>query len=336
MSRYILTRLLVVPLVMFGVSLLVFVLMHVFLLDPARALSGQAQYTTKQRMDQIRHELGLDDALPVQLVHYYSSLLRGDLGRALFTSRPVVEEIGLRLPATIELTVASMCIAVVAGVSVGTLAAVRHHSIIDYLCMGGAVLGFAIPVFWLGLMMIAIFSVALGWFPTGARLDATIMLPRVTGFVLVDALIARDGEVFLNGLRHLAMPAVALSLYDVALLTRMTRSAVLEVTGQDYVRTARAKGLLPHTIIVGHTLRNALLPIVTLVGLEFASLLGGAVLTETVFSWPGAGNLLATAILRSDYPLVQGGVLLISLGYVLINLVVDILYAFIDPRIRYA
>jgi peptide/nickel transport system permease protein len=336
MSRYILTRLLAVPLVIFGVSLLVFVVMHAFLLDPSRALAGQAMYTTKERMDLIRHELGLDDPQPVQLVHYYGNLFRGDLGRSLFTGRPVVEEIGLRLPATVELTVSSMFIAVVVGVSAGTVAALRHHSAIDYVCTGGAVLGFAIPVFWLGLMMIAIFSVALGWFPTGSRLDPTIMLPRVTGFVLVDAVLARDGAAFLNGLHHLAMPMVALSLYDVALLTRMTRSAVLEVVGQDYVRTARAKGLLPHTIIVLHTLKNALLPIVTLVGVEFANLLGGAVLTETVFSWPGVGHLLATAILGSDYPLVQGGVLLISLGYVLINLLVDILYGFIDPRIKYA
>lgn len=335
MTRYVLTRLAAIPVVMAGVALLVFVLMHVFLLDPARALSGQSQYTTQERMDEIRRELGLDDSLIDQFLRYVGDLLRGDLGNSLFTNRPVLEEIGLRLPATIELTLYSMIIATTVGISVGAIAAMRHRSVFDYLGMAGSVIGFSMPVYWLGLMMIAIFSVQLGWFPTGGRIDATIELPRVTGFVLVDAALAGDMRAFLSGLRHLVLPAVALSLYDMALLTRMTRAVMLEVLGQDYIRTAHAKGLPRRPIIVRHALRNALLPLVTLIGLQFANLLGGAVLTETVFSWPGAGNLLATGILRADYPLVQGGVLLISFGYVVINLLVDILYASINPRIRY-
>jgi peptide/nickel transport system permease protein len=335
-SRFVLSRLLAVPLVMVGVSLLVFVLMHVFLLDPARALSGQAQYTTQARMDQIRHELGLDDPLPIQLVNYYAHLAQGDLGRALFTSRPVVEEIGLRMPATIELTIASMSIAVVVGISAGALAAVRYHSFLDYLSTAVSLAGFSLPVFWLGLMLIALFSVRLGWFPTGGRLDATLILPRITGFILVDAVLAGNGKAFVSGVRHLAMPAIALSFYDVALLTRVTRAAMLDVISQDYIRTAAGKGLAGRAIIFRHALKNALLPVVTLIGLEFANLLGGAVLTETVFSWPGVGNLLVTAIQRADYPLVQGGVLLVSFGYVAINLIVDMLYAFLNPRICYA
>lgn len=336
MTRYIASRLLSVPLVMAGVAFLVFVLMHVFLLDPARALSGQAQYTTQVRMDQIRHELGLDLPLLDQFARYVANLLHGDLGRSLFTGRPVVEEIALRLPATLELTIASLLIATTVGISIGAFAAVRHHSLVDYLSMAGSVVGFSMPVFWLGLMMIAFFSVQLGWFPTGGRIDATMELPRVTGFILVDALLAGDGQAFWSGLRHLVLPAVALSLYDMALLTRITRAVMLEILGQDYIRTAHAKGLTPRRVMFRHALRNAMLPLVTLIGLQFASLLGGAVLTETVFSWPGAGNLLATGILRADYPLVQGGVLLISFGYVMINLLVDVLYASINPRIRYA
>ena len=335
MTTYIVKRLLAIPLVLFGVSLLVFVVMHVFLLDPARALSGQAQYTSLERMERVRHELRLDEPLHMQLVYYYKDLLRGDLGRALFTSRPVTEEILQRLPATIELTVASLIIAVVIGISTGVIAAVRHHTIVDYLTMAGAIAGFTMPVFWLGLMMISLFSVKLGWFPTGGRIDATMMLPRVTGFILIDAVLAGDSEAFLDGLHHIIMPAVALSFYDMALFTRMTRSSLLEVISQDYVRTARAKGVKERMVILRHALKNALLPVVTLIGMEFAALLGGAVLTETVFSWPGVGNLLVTAILRSDYPLVQGGVLLISFGYVVINLLVDTVYVFIDPRIRY-
>jgi peptide/nickel transport system permease protein len=334
-TRYVLYRLAAVPLVMAGVALLVFVLMHVFLLDPARALSGQAQYTTQERMDAIREELGLTEPLLQQFLNYSTNLLHGDLGRSLFTNRPVVEEIGLRLPATIELTIASLLLATTFGISIGALAAVRHHTPVDYLSMAGSVVGFSMPVFWLGLMMIAIFSVGLGWFPTGGRIDATLVLPRVTGFILVDAVLAGDGTAFLSGLRHLVLPAVALSLFDMALLTRMTRAVMLEVLAQDYIRTAEAKGLARRPIIFRHALRNALIPLITLIGLQFGSLLGGAVLTETVFSWPGVGNLLATGILRADYPLVQGGVLLISFGYVAINLLVDVLYASINPRIRY-
>jgi peptide/nickel transport system permease protein len=240
------------------------------------------------------------------------------------------------MPATIELTVTSLLIATTVGISIGAIAAVRHHSLVDYLSMAGSVVGFSMPVFWLALMMISLFSVQLGWFPTGGRIDATIELPRVTGFILGDAVLARDGEAFVSGLRHLFLPAIALSLYDMALMTRITRAVMLEVLGQDYLRTAHAKGLAPRPIMFRHALRNAMLPLVTLIGLQFASLLGGAVLTETVFSWPGAGNLLATGILRADYPLVQGGVLLISFGYVMVNLLVDVLYVSINPRIRYS
>ncbi len=336
MNRYVLGRLLAVPLVMAGVAILVFVLMHVFLLDPARALSGQAQYTTQVRMDQIRHELGLDLPLIEQFVRYVANILHGDLGRSLFTGRPVVEEIAFRMPATVELTVTSLLIATTVGISIGVIAAVRHHSLVDYLSMAGSVVGFSMPVFWLGLMMISLFSVQLGWFPTGGRIDATIELPRVTGFILGDAVLARDGEAFVSGLRHLFLPAIALSLYDMALMIRITRAVMLEVLGQDYLRTAHAKGLAGRPIMFRHALRNAMLPLVTLIGLQFASLLGGAVLTETVFSWPGVGNLLATGILRADYPLVQGGVLLISFGYVMVNLLVDVLYVSINPRIRYS
>ncbi|MDI7250887.1 MAG: ABC transporter permease, partial [Bacillota bacterium] len=247
----------------------------------------------------------------------------------------VTREIAVRFPATLELTICALFLAVAAGVLFGVIAAVRQYSVWDNLSMVVAVAGVSMPVFWLGLMLIFLFGVALAWLPISGRLSVDVHLARITGLHLLDALLTRNGAAFWDALRHLVLPSVALGAIQMAIIARMTRSSMLEVIRQDYIRTARSKGLAERVVIYKHALKNALIPVVTVVGLTVGRLLGGAVLTETIFSWPGLGKFAVDAIYARDYPQVQGVVLLIAAGFVLVNLLVDVIYVFLDPRIRY-
>jgi ABC-type dipeptide/oligopeptide/nickel transport system permease component len=303
--RYILKRLLLAVPVLFGVSVVVFVAIRRIPGDPAQIMAGQA--ATQEVVEEIRRSLGLDQPLPVQYLYFLRNLLRGDLGRSLFNGAPVVEELAQRFPRTVRLAFASLLVATFIGVPAGIAAATHRLSWVDTLVMVLALAGVSVPVFWLGLNLILVFSVRLGWLPA---------FGYETG-------------------RHLILPSVTLGVASAAVIARMTRSSMLEVLGQDYVRTARAKGLPERSVVYRHALRNALIPVVTILGLQLGTLLSGAVLTETVFAWPGIGRLLVEAVLARDYPVVQGTILLIATTFVVLNVAVDILYAFLDPRIRY-
>jgi len=265
------------------------------------------------------------------------SSLEEDLGTSAVSTIPVAEELKRRWPATFELALAATLVAVIFGIPVGILAAVRKNSLLDTLSMSLSLVGVSMPVFWLGLLLVYLFAVNLHWLPTGGRLstDLAIDFRPITGFLVLDGMLALKPEVLMDALRHLILPALTLGTIPLAILTRITRSAMLEVLSQDYVRTARAKGLAERQVILKHALKNALLPVVTIVGLQFGTLLGGAILTETIFSWPGIGSYIYEGILNRDYPVVQAGVLVVATVFVLVNLLVDLSYALLDPRIQY-
>lgn len=334
MLRYLVKRLLLVFPVLFGVSVMVFLVMHLFSTDPAALMLGQ--HATAQQIEALREQLGLNDPLYVQYGRFLWGVLHGDLGRSLMTKTPVVEELLTRFPATFELALASVFIATIVGVTMGVIAAVRQYSFFDYLSMIVSLLGVSMPIFWLGLILIVVFSVNLHWLPVSGRIDVGMEPAVITGSYLIDSLLTGNMPAFISSLKHLALPAIALASYSTAIIARMTRSTMLEVVRQDYIRTARAKGLAEKIVIIKHALRNALIPIITVIGLQIGMLLSGAVLTETVFSWPGMGSLMIAGILASDYPLVQGGVLVIATMFVLVNLLVDLLYAYLDPRIHHS
>ncbi|MDR7428426.1 MAG: ABC transporter permease [Armatimonadota bacterium] len=306
MAGYVGRRLLLLLPVLLGVLTVVFVLMRAVPGDPARLIAGPE--ATQTELEAVRREWGLDAPLPVQYLQYLSRVARGDLGESIRSRRPVTVELAARFPNTLRLALASLLIMTVLGVSAGILAATHQNTFLDYASMAVALVGISMPIFWLGLMLMLLFSLYLGWLPA-------------TG---------RDGPA------HLVLPAITLGTALTAVVARITRASMLEVLRQDYIRTARAKGLSERLVVWAHALRNALIPTVTVVGLNFGGLLSGAVLTETVFAWPGIGRLIVDAIEMRDYPVVQGGVLLVALTYSLVNLIVDVAYAFIDPRIRYA
>lgn len=334
MLKYILKRLALLLPVILGVSILVFLVMHVFTTDPASIILGQ--HATAEQVANLREELGLNKPLYVQYFDFIGGVFKGSLGNSLITKTSVTGEILARFPATIELAVAAIIIASIVGVIVGVISAVKQNSIVDYLSMIGALLGVSMPIFWLGLMLIVLFSVKLHWLPVSGRIQIGMEPAHITGFYLLDSLITGNMTAFKSSLQHLALPAIALASYSTAIIARMTRSTMLEIVKQDYIRTARAKGLFEKVVILKHALRNALIPITTVIGLQLGSLLGGAVLTETVFSWPGIGSYTIDAIMKSDYPVVQGAVMILAIVFVLVNLVVDLLYAYLDPRIKYS
>ena len=333
MGRYIGRRLLEMVPVFFGVLLLVFVIAHLTPGDPVLIALGE--HATPAAIEHLRAELQLDVPLPVQFVRYLGRVIRGDLGRSIQTNERVTNELGTRFPATIELTLSAMLIASTVGVLTGILAATRQNSWFDAASMFGALFGFSMPIFWLGIMLILLFAWYLGWFPISGRLDYTIELARMTNLYVLDAILTRNWEALGNALRHLVLPAVTLSTVPLAIIARMTRSSLLEVLRQDYIRTARAKGLMERAVVSRHALRNAFIPVITVIGLNVGGLLGGAILTETIFAWPGVGRLVVDAIFARDYPIVQGAVLVIALLFVLVNLLVDLSYVYLDPRIRY-
>lgn len=319
--------------VLFCVSVLVFLIMRVFSPDPSIIVLGQ--HATMEKIAAWRHQMGLDQSIVSQYLSYMNGVLHGDFGLSYFTNAPVTNELLARLPATIELAVLAIIIAAFFGIILGVLSAVRKNTWIDGLTMTTALVGVSMPVFWLGMLLIIVFSGYFHLLPSGGRID-TLMRPMGgTGFYLWDTLSIGDFEAFFNALEHAALPAVTLAGYSMAIITRMTRSSMLDVLHQDYIRTARAKGLSYFTVIGRHAFRNALLPIVTVIGLQFGSLLSGAVLTETVFAWPGIGAYSVESILRSDFPVIQAVVLIVATVFVCMNLLVDLLYAALDPRVKY-
>jgi peptide/nickel transport system permease protein len=333
MASYLLRRLLLTIPILLGVSMLVFFMLHSAGGDPATLMLGSR--ADPDAIAELRAELGLDRPLWVQYIDFLSGAARGDFGRSYRSNSPVVAEIAARFPATIELAVAAMGIAVVVGVAVGTVAAVRRHTVFDYLSSAGVLLGISIPTFWLGIILIIVFGLWLRWLPISGRVDPRLGADPSVPFLTVTSLLQGNWAVAGDAFRHLILPALTLAAWPAAIVARMTRASLLESLGQDYARTARGKGLPERLIVVRHAARNALLPVLTVVGLEFGTLLGGAVVTETIFAWPGLGQLTVAAIGARDYQVIQGVVVLLAAVFVVLNLMVDVLYAVLDPRIRY-
>ena len=333
MFTFLLKRLgLVVP-TFLGITLLVFALIHLIPGDPVEALSGE-RGMTEERYTRLIHEFGLDRPLYVQYGDYVWKALHGDLGFSTITHEPVFSEFIARFPATIELSAAAMLFALALGIPAGIVAAVKRNTVWDYSVMGASLTGYSMPIFWWGLLLILTFSVWLGWTPVSGRIAIEYDIAPVTGFMLVDALFAGDRGALRSAFSHLVLPAVALGTIPLAVIARMTRSSMLEVLREDYVRTARAKGAGRFRVVAIHAFRNALIPVVTTIGLQVGTLLAGAILTETIFAWPGVGKWLVEAIHRRDYPAVQGGILMTATIIIGVNLIVDVLYGAINPRIR--
>jgi dipeptide transport system permease protein len=286
------------------------------------------------RHAQLVKEYGFDKPILVQYAIYIGRVLHGDLGKSIITQAPVIQEFSALFPATVELAVCGILFALVIGIPAGIVAAVRRNSIFDHGVMATSLTGYSMPIFWWGLLLILLFSVQLGWTPVSGRLDVLYYIEPKTGFLLVDSLMSDEKGAFKSALAHLILPAIVLGTNPLAVVARMTRSAMLEVLGEDYIRTARAKGLPPLRVIGVHALRNALIPVVTVIGLQVGVLFTGAILTETIFSWPGVGKWLIEAINRRDYPVLQGGMLLLGVVVMLVNLLVDVAYGVINPRIR--
>jgi len=305
MPQYVFKRLLSTIPVLLGISLLLFFMLRMLPGDPAQVLAGEM--ATEEEVEMIRSQLGLDRPIYVQYFFFLGRLIRFDLGNSARTQNPVIEEVWARLPNTVVLAVAAMSLACLLGLPAGIISAVRPYSWVDYLCTSGALFGISMPVFWLGLMLIVVFSVYLQWLPAGGT----------------------------GTWKHVILPSLTLASFVVAFVARMTRSSMIEVLSQDYTTTARSKGLKEEVVIIKHALKNALIPIITVIGLQFGHLLGGAVLTETVFAWPGLGRLIVDSILARDYSMIQGTILIFGLLYILVNLITDLLYAYVDPRIHY-
>ncbi len=333
MLRFILTRIALVVPTFIGILLLSFVLIRLVPGDPIEVRFGE-RGIAPERLAQLRAEMGLDQPLYVQFVDYLSHVARGDLGVSISTKNPVLSEFLALFPATVELGLCAMIFAILLGLPAGVLAAVKRGSIFDHALMSTSLTGFSMPIFWWGLLLILLFSVQLGWTPVSGRLAALYYIEPVTGFMLIDSLLSDEKGAFLSALRHLILPTIVLGTIPLAVVARMTRSSMLEVLNEDYIRTARAKGLSSFRVIGVHGLRNALIPVVTVIGLQVGSLLGGAILTESIFAWPGVASWLIEAINRRDYPVLQGGVLLVASLVMLVNLAVDVLYGMLNPRIR--
>ena len=333
MTSYVIRRLLSLIPTLLGVSIIVFLFLRMIPGDPALALAGE--HATEANVERIREQFGLNKPLHEQYFTYMGKVLRGDLGRSILSRRPIMDEIRVRFPATIELSVCALTVALVVGVPAGIISATKRNSIFDNVAMIGSLLGISMPIFWLGLMLNWFFAVQLGWLPSVTRLDAGVELQRITNLLIIDSLLTGNAEALLNAVQHLILPSVALGTIPMAIIARMTRSAMLEVLEQDYVRTARAKGLRERVVIIRHALKNALLPVITIVGLQVGVLLSGAVLTETIFAWPGIGRWLYLSILSRDYPIIQGMALFVTILFLVMNLLVDVSYAIVDPRIRY-
>jgi peptide/nickel transport system permease protein len=330
--RFAVRRLLLLVPILIGLSILVFLWIRALPGGPAQSLLGER--ATESTVREIEEQYGLDDPIHVQYFRYVESVVRGDLGTSIRSRRPVSDELGERFPATIELALAAMLFSVLLGIPLGFFAAKRYGSIFDHGSLLASLLGVSIPIFFLAILLKYIFAIQLGLLPTVGRQDVLINIDHPTNFYVLDAIIAGNPEAFWDAIEHLILPAIALGTIPLAIIARITRASVLDVQNEDYVRTARAKGLAPRTVDRRHVLRNALLPISTIIGLQVGLLLSGAVLTETVFAWPGMGTWLVEAIENRNYPVLQGGILFLAVVFVLVNLLVDLSYALINPRIR--
>ena len=335
MLRFVLTRASLVIPTFIGMTLLAFFLIRLVPGDPIETLAGERGIDAA-RHEALLKEYGLDRPVLVQYGIYVGRVLHGDLGRSMITHEPVVSEFASLFPATIELALCAIVFALAIGIPAGMIAAVRRNSIFDHGVMGVSLAGYSMPIFWWGLLLILLFSVQLGWTPVSGRIDVRYFVEPVTGFLTIDSLLADEPGAFRSTISHLILPAIVLGTIPLAVIARMTRSSMLEVLGEDYIRTARAKGLPTWRVIALHAFRNALIPVITVIGLQVGVLFTGAILTETIFSWPGVGKWLIEAINRRDYPVLQGGLLLLGVVVMLVNLLVDVAYGVINPRIRHA
>jgi len=332
-GKYILRRVLSLVPVLLGISLLVFLFLQLIPGDPAVVLLGER--ATPEQLAAVREQLGLNRPLALQYLSFLQNLLQLNLGTSIISGIPIADELRSRYPATIELAIAAMVLALLMGIPAGILAATQKNRWFDNLVTTGALLGVSLPVYWLGLILIYGFAVNLQWLPAGGRSSDVALIQPITGLYLLDSLLRFNLAAFWDGLSHLVLPALTLSTIPLAIVARMTRSAMLESLTQDYIRTARAKGVSEIWVVCQHAFKNALLPIVTISGLQFGTLLGGAILTETIFAWPGIGSWIYDGILARDYPVVQGGIIFVAIAFVLINLLVDLSYALLDPRVQY-
>jgi peptide/nickel transport system permease protein len=335
MPQYILKRLLGLIPVLIGITFAVFLLLRLIPGDPAVVIAGER--ATPEQIAALRTQLGLDQPLPLQYFAFLSNLLQLKLGNSIISGIPVLDEIQSRWTATFELSIAAMIVAIAIGIPAGIIAAVQKNRWQDQVTIGGSLLGISLPVYWLGLLLIYLFSITLNWLPPSGRIgvETGLNFQPITGFYVLDSLLQLNFLVFGDVLSHLILPAFTLGTIPLAIVTRITRSAMLDVLTQDYIRTAKAKGLPDRLVVFRHALKNALLPINTTIGLQFGTLLSGAILTETIFSWAGIGSWIYEGILARDYPVVQGGVVFVAIVFVLINLLVDISYAFVDPRVQF-
>jgi len=332
--QYILRRLLYVIPVLFGVTVLVFVISHAIPGDPAKMIAGPK--ASRQAVENIRKAHGLDQPLPVQYLRFLSGLAKGDLGTSIRNHRPVTRDLKDFFPATLELTLASIAICLGAGIPLGILSAVKRNRLPDHLTRVFSVCGVSMPVFWLGLMLLLLFYRNLGWLPGSGRIDIEFSPPvHVTGLYLFDSLLEGNISKFINAAAHILLPAFCLSYVYLAIVTRIVRSSMIEVLGQEFITTARANGIGEAAVVLKHAFKNSLIPTVTITGLSFGELLGGAILTETIFGWPGMGKYVVDSVNYLDFPAIMGFTLTVALAYVSINLFVDVLYAFLNPRITY-
>jgi peptide/nickel transport system permease protein len=334
MLRYLVRRLLLLIPILFGVSILIFFWIRALPGGPAESLLGER--ATPQLVEEYRHRYGLDKPVYVQYWAYLKTTLSGDLGVSIADRRRVTYDIRQRFPATVELAIAAMIFAIAVGVPLGFLAAKRYGGFFDNFSLVFSLIGISIPIFFLAIILKYIFAIRLGWLPSVGRESITSNAEHPTNFYILDAIIERDWAALGDAIKHLILPAIALGSIPLAIIMRITRASVLDVQNEDYVRTARAKGLPPATVDRRHVFRNALLPVTTIIGLQTGLLLSGAVLTETIFAFPGMGSWLRDAIFNRDYPVLQGGILFLAIVFVLVNLIVDVSYAFINPRIRYS
>jgi dipeptide transport system permease protein len=334
MLRFFLGRFAVLIPTFIGVSLIAFFFIRLLPGDPVMLMSGE-RVMAPERHAQIMHDLGYDRPIAVQYLSYLNNIVHGDLGVSLFTKKPVLQEFRTFFPATLELGLCAIILAVCLGIPAGVIAAVKRGTWFDQGIMGVALVGYSMPIFWWGLLLIVFFSNFLHWTPVSGRISLMYFFKPVTGFMLIDSLLSGQKGAFGSALSSLILPTVVLGTIPLAVIARQTRSAMLEVLGEDYVRTARSKGLAPVRVVGVHALRNAMIPVVTTIGLQVGVLLGGAILTESIFSWPGIGRWMIEAVLKRDYPVVQGGLLLIAGIVMFVNLVVDMLYGLINPRIRH-
>jgi ABC-type dipeptide/oligopeptide/nickel transport system permease component len=334
MSRYILGRIGQLALVLVGVSVIVFFTMHVLPGDVATLLLGER--ATAVQLANLRHQLGLDQPIIVQYFDFVAQVLHGDFGTSLRSNHPALADVLQAFPVTLQLALAALLLATLLGVPVGVIAATRRGTLLDNLLMAGTLFGVSMPIFWLGLMLLLVFGAWLGWLPIGGLMPTGLDVPRVTGMTVVDSLISGRPELISASVTYLILPAVTLATVPLAMIARITRSEMLAMASLDHVRTARAKGMPERRVILRHILRNALIPVVTVIGLQLGLLLSGAVLTETIYSLPGLGRLMVDSILSRDYPDVQAAAMFAAFLFVIVNLMVDLTYGLLDPRIRRA